>query len=848
MPCPNDKNMIFLKIAWRSITRNTRRSLITLIAVSIAVAGLIYLQSQVNGENTQVITNSTEILSGQIQVHKIGFLDDPTLNKRIKDPQKVSEILKKEPNILAFTPRLESGGLLSTGDKSIGSGIIGIQPSTEKQVTTMYKGIMQGGRYLNDDDRKKIILGKRVAQKLNVTEGGTVIILTQAADGSIGADKYELVGRLDTGMEEVDDMAAFITVKDAQELLSTGNEITSYVISLKNKEKMNETIKNLKPIEDMGLISDPWQKLVPFLVTVQNMHRAVLDFFLFVIFIIIGIGIMNTIHMSTLERTREFGIMLAVGTTPAQLLRIVIYEALLLGGMGVAAGSLLGLAITGYLSHVGIDISGYGRDVLKIAALSDKLYPIMEPEFFIKTAVWIMLITVAVSIYPATMASSIEPISAIRGISTAVFYSVQINQLWEKLFDYIFREKYIFAHMAWHNITRNMTRSVITIVAIASGLGFMLFFYALVDGMYAQMINNSTRYISGDLQISTAEFRDEPSPAASIKDPDKLIKILSDKKGIQFAPRVQSEALLSTAEKSVSIFLIGIDVDKDSSMSGFEKSIKEGEFLKTDDKRGVVLGRKMAEKLNVAVGDKVVIMAQDINGDMNSEAYTVRGIIGTGVDSVDSILVLTNIKSAQSLLMINSFSTVLLKIKDKYKADAIRASMINEIRGTGNEMYTWRELMPILDAMIDKRQIAMNIILVVIFGIILLGAMNTILMSVMERTREFGMMMALGTQPSYIVRLVLYELAILGTIGVLAGNLLGFLIIAYFHNGIDLAMLSPGISMSKYPGGETVILPIITFSSVLTSSAIMYVMALFIGLYPARKAASLEPVEAMRRV
>lgn len=141
----------------------------------------------------------------------------------------------------------------------------------------------------------------------------------------------------------------------------------------------------------------------------------------------------------------------------------------------------------------------------------------------------------------------------------------------------------------------------------------------------------------------------------------------------------------------------------------------------------------------------------------------------------------------------------------------------------------------------------MNIILVVIFGIILLGAMNTILMSVMERTREFGMMMALGTQPSYIVRLVLYELAILGTIGVLGGNLIGFLIVTYFHNGIDLAMLSPGISMSKYPGGETVIIPMITLGAILTSSAIMYVMALLIGLYPARKAASLEPVEAMRR-
>ena len=190
---------------------------------------------------------------------------------------------------------------------------------------------------------------------------------------------------------------------------------------------------------------------------------------------------------------------------------------------------------------------------------------------------------------------------------------MRINQLWEKLFDYIFRERYIFAHMAWHNITRNATRSVITIVAIASGLGFMMFFYALVDGMYAQMINNSTRYISGDLQISTKEFRDDPSPSASIKEPNKLLKILSQKKDIQYTPRVQSEALLSTAEKSVSILFIGIDLDTDKNISGFDRSLKEGEFLKPGDKRGVVLGTKMAEKLNVAVGDKVVIMAQDIN-------------------------------------------------------------------------------------------------------------------------------------------------------------------------------------------------------------------------------------------
>lgn len=838
--------MIFLKIAWRSITRNTRRSLITLIAVSIAVMGLIYIQAQVNGENTQVITNSTEILSGQIQVHKKGFIDDPLLSKRIKEPQKVSEILEKEANIKAFTPRIESGGLLSTGDKSIASSIMGIRPSSEMSVTTMYKGVMPGGRYLTDDDTGKIVLGKRIAEKLNAKEGDKVIILTQAADGSIGAGRYELVGRLDTGMEEVDDMAAFITLKDAQELFSTGDEVSGFAMSLKNKEKMAETIKNLKPLEDMGLENDPWQKLVPFLVTVQNLHRATLNFFLFIVFFIIGIGLMNTIYMSTLERTREFGIMLAVGTTPGQLVRIVMYEALLLGGLGVLLGSLFGLALTGYFAYYGIDLSGYGEETLKIAALSDRLYPIMEPSHFISTSVWVFIITLVVSIYPAIKASRIEPVSAIRGISTAVFYNIRINKLWERVFGSIFGEKNIFLHMAWHNLTRNTTRSLITIVAITVGLGSMMFFYALVDGLYEQMINNSTKYISGDLQISTKEYRDNPSPSVSINNPDEVIKLLSAQKDIIFAPRVQSEALLSTAEKSVGIFFIGIDLERDKKISGFEKSLVEGKFLDPNDKRGIVLGSKMAEKLNMSVGNKVVIMAQDNSGEMNSEAYTIRGIIKTGVDGVDGALVLSNLGSAQSLLGITSISTIMLKIHDKYNADEIKQTLLPQIHGLGNDIYTWRELMPILDAMIGKRQVAMNIILVIIFGVILLGAMNTILMSVMERTKEFGMMMALGTQRSNIVKLVLYELFILGVIGVVLGNVIGLMIVGYFSGGIDLAVLSPGISMSKYPGGESVIIPIVTASAILTASAIMFVMTLLIGLYPAWKAASLEPVEAMR--
>lgn len=778
-------------------------------------------------------------------------MDNPTLSKRIKDAGKVAQILQNEKNIAGFTPRVEGSGLVSTGDKSLGAYVIGIDPAREKNVTTLYKSVTVG-RYLNENDSKKVLIGYKAAKKLGVGVNDILVILTQAADGSLGAEKYEIAGIFDTGMEEMDDYTIIAMIRDSQQLFVTGDEVTGFALKLKDRSRISQTMQNLRILEDMGLENHPWQKLLPAVTSAVSMHALFINFINVTVFLIIGIGIMNTISMSTLERNREFGIMLALGTTEAQMMRIVIYESFMLGILGILSGFALGGAITGYFAATGINLAAYNEALSTMPGLSPITYPRMEIEHFVFTGSWILAITILVSFYPAWRVGKLEPVNAIRGIRAALSTHAGINAFWNKISFYIFPSRFIFIHLAWRNITRNMVRSGISVLAVAVGLGSMIFFYSMVDGFLNQMINNTTRYIVGDMQLSTKGFHDNISSDETVSGLDNVNKILAENKNIaSFAPRIMSEALLNTTEKSLNILLIGIDPDKEKDISGFDKVVQQGVYISSKDKNGIMLGSQIAEKLKVSVGDKVVVMVQDSVGSLSSEAFRVQGIVKTGVDSIDKVLVIINIQTAQSLLSVDGASIVFIKLKDKNNVDNTASALNSRLEGSPEQVYTWKEILPIIIQLLDFIKVSLNIFLFVLFGIIILGMMNTILMGVLERVKEFGMMMALGTRRSQVIRLVIYELMFLGILGLIVGNFLAIMIVGISHYaGFDLAFFSPGeiITLEKMPGIETVIYPRISFQSLIFPSATIFILSLLAGLYPAWKAASFEPVQAMRQI
>ncbi len=836
--------MTFLKIAWRNLFRNYRRSSITLLAIAIGVAGIIFTQGYFGGTNAQMIDGATALFSGQIQMHAKGFMEEPALSKRIRDPQELERLLLENPNVQAVAPRVESQGLLSSADKSMGMMLMGVDPAKEVRVTTLYKAVV-AGRYLEPGDTGKILLDKRAAERLKVGIGESLVLLTQAADGSMGTQKFELVGLTDLGAEEL----AFIPLRDAQELWVLGSSVTSYALRLKDRNRLEKTLAELKPLESRGLEIHSWEKFLPTIASDVKMHNTFLGFILMVAFLVVGLGIMNTISMSVMGRTREFGIMMALGTSRRLIFRIVLYESLLLGIIGILVGSIAGFGLNYYYSVKGINYAAYSEAMRMMPGIPTVLYNQVAYSHFLSTAVWVLGITLLVSLFPAMRAARLEPVEAIHDVVRATS-NPRIASLWDRISHLIFPGRAILLLMAWRNLTRNTGRTLILLLAIGLALGSMIFFYSIIHGFYERMIDNSTRYLTGDIQIAREGFFSERTPTSVLQETEKVKEVLNKEKAVRaYALRIESEAILSTAESTLNILLVGIDPKTDGQITGLEKEIKEGSYLLETDKNSILLGEKIASKLKVTVGDKVVVMAQDSQGGLSSEAYRVKGIIRTGVESFDETLVMVPLKSVQSLLAMEGVSNAIVKLRSQSLVEKTKLSIKKQLAGTGNQVATWKELMPMMEQLIALLNVVLDLWTTVVFIIVLLGVMNTLLMGVMERTREFGMMTALGTRRYQVVLLVLLESFFTGLVGLLAGNFFGYLLLQVTGvTGFDMAFFSPGVTYKDIPGMVTVIYPEFSFREALYPSLMLFVFTLIAGLYPAWRAASVVPMKALRHV
>lgn len=832
--------MAFLKIAWRNILRNYRRSIITILAIAVGFAGLIFAQGLFEGEKSQMLRNSITIFTGHIQLHEKGFVDDPAVTKRIHDFALIEQELRANSNIESYSPRVEGGGLLATENKSMGGFILGISPDRELNTSTISKAIISG-RYLAENDTNKAMIGAQLAEKMQLSVGGQIIVLTQAVDGAIAAQKYEIVGIYDTRVEELDGFSLMITLPDAQDLYSLGSDITGVTLKVKNPDILDQTIAELKPFETKGLEIDKWEKFLPEIYTEIVTNKLSFRLMLFIMLVIMAIGIANTISMSMIEREREFGMMMALGTRNTQIFAMAVYESVLLGVSGSVVGSVAGFAINNYYRINGIDFSAYMEVMEMLPGLSPVIYIALEPSFFITTSMWVIAITLLASISPALRASRLEPIEAIHGLHR------QSNA--QSIPDKLLPVKDIFFLMAWRNIIRNRNRSLITILAIGAGLAGTIFFYSLLNGIVSQMITNTTRYMIGDMQVMDAKYRNDKSPQYTVKNLKDVEEALSQNKDVKiYVNRVEQEAILSSTENSFSVIMLGIEPEKEKRFSRFNEIIKEGRYLGANEKNGILLGDKLAQKLKVAVGDKVVLMSQDSMGSVSSESFRLVGIFDTGADSFDGALAVINIETAKSMLVMDGVSVVMMNVNNRNAIDKIEADLSTQLSNSGNLILSWKDVSPLLEQFILFARDSLNIIAAVIFGVTIFSVINTIFISIIERTREFGLMSALGTNRRRVVWIVFLESLILSALGVIAGNIMGAIITMLLTVfGFDLRVLTPGASM-EYMGVGLVIYPVYSVETVIYPSVVIFILSLLTCLYPAWRAASLDPVKALRHV
>lgn len=408
---------------------------------------------------------------------------------------------------------------------------------------------------------------------------------------------------------------------------------------------------------------------------------------------------------------------------------------------------------------------------------------------------------------------------------------------------------------AWRNLWRNRRRTIITLSSIAIGFGLAIFFIGLGDGGHNSMIRNAIRLGEGHITIQPSDYLQAPSNHKFIDSGAEVSKRLA-KLAIpgQIEQRISLQVLASTAYNSIGVQLEGFATAADHRLQSLKPQIiNAGEEL-SGSMRGILIGDDLARKLKVNVNSKVVLMAGTRGGDSQAHLARVSGIFNSGLNELDDFLVLANIDFAQLFLKgegadtgKNPLTRFAIYLDDPDMTDELRAQINTHLGSDELQVLSWQQMMPQLVQYIALDDAGNYVFLVLILIMVVIGIINTVLMSVLERTREFGLLRAIGIDRASLIRLVFCETLLLSLLAVLTGWIVG--------GGIHLWFSTHGLDLSKLVGEGTsiagtfmdpVVYTELSWDRVTQLTLIIFACTMVTGIYPAIKAACVTPVEALR--
>lgn len=404
----------------------------------------------------------------------------------------------------------------------------------------------------------------------------------------------------------------------------------------------------------------------------------------------------------------------------------------------------------------------------------------------------------------------------------------------------------MYFQLAWRNIWRNKRRTAIILTAVVIGVWSMILLGSLMRGIAVGMIKNGISTLTGHIQIHHTGYRTDPAIENSILEPrgveDALKNELPD--NAQWSPRVRVSAVASNARHSLGVTLVGIDPLSEAKISFIGNAISQGRYLKPDDHGGILVGEALLEKFGTRLGRKLVVMSQDMNREIASRAFRIVGTFKAEMEATEKQYVFITRQSGQKMLGLkNGISEFAILFSDQPDNPGVYDALKAALPSGQFEVHTWRELLPFQMAYLKILDGFMWIWYLVVFVAMGFGIVNTTLMAVFERMREFGLLKALGMKPWWILREVLTESFLLLVTGMTTGNALGFVCIyALSGSGIDLSALAAG---AEYAGMTRIIYPAIDLKDVLQSNMIVLILGILVSAYPAVKAARFTPVEAL---
>lgn len=406
-------NLVF-RLAWRNLWRHPRRTWLTTGAMMFSNMLLVFMISLQFGMYGLMIDNTLQVFSGHMQIQAPGYKDDQKMRQVVPDVQPLAARLRSELDSETIAARGWAFGLASSEERSYGIGIYGVEPTFESRVSNI-PGLIKEGRYLEQNDAMEIVIGTMLARNLRINVGDELTILGSGLDGSFAAAVVVVAGIFDSGVREIDRNIAEMplgTFQDVFYMNGAGHQVVLLAPDLDQAEALQTRVATMLSAND-ALVVQGWDELQPGVKQAIQADMSSAFFMYGILVILVAFSVLNTQLMSVLERTHEFGIVMALGLKPGRLGRLVMLETTMMGFIGLLLGAIAGALFTTWFTVNGFSYPGMEEMVAKFN-LPGRVYPRATLVTMFAGPLVVFLCTLAAAIYPALRLRRLHPVEAMR--------------------------------------------------------------------------------------------------------------------------------------------------------------------------------------------------------------------------------------------------------------------------------------------------------------------------------------------------------------------------------------------------------------------------------------------------
>jgi ABC-type lipoprotein release transport system permease subunit len=405
---------LYLRLAWRNIWRHRRRTLTILVSIILVLGLMMFYDGLITGFEQAIYGNAIKVFGGNIQIHAAGYQEksDTTPLLPLENAAAIVAGAKILPEVVSTSRRINTSGLVTSHEGAFPVGITAIEPEIEAPVSVIAQNVNEG-RFLTAADQDVVVIGKGMAEALGVTVGDRISLAGRAQHEQLRSRTMTVVGIYNLGMADLEKRTVYVSLAEAQGLYNLTGQVTEVTLVL---ERIGQEAAVMKPLKaqfpEAEVVS--WETSFPEMQAAISGKSGAMDIMGIFIYLISGIGIFNLLMMAVYERTREIGMLGALGLKPRQIGLLFVWEGIMIGLVGIAGGVLFGVAINAILGQIGLDYGSYSNIADYMALINGRVYPSLGLEQLPKRTLTIAIICVLAALYPALEASRREPAEALH--------------------------------------------------------------------------------------------------------------------------------------------------------------------------------------------------------------------------------------------------------------------------------------------------------------------------------------------------------------------------------------------------------------------------------------------------